>query len=66
MRDQIPVEAQRALDAAKKTSALHKQDGTIRRFDLSGCTLFVVPFRRWAMRKQERLTAEFWQQQRVR
>jgi hypothetical protein len=49
----LPANVRHALAAADRAPGWNNRDGCIRRFDLNGCALYVVPFRRWAYRRQE-------------
>ncbi len=58
----------RAIEHAKRTPGWNNRARTVRRFDLPGgfghgCVLYVVPFRRWAYRRQEQATAAYWREQ---
>jgi hypothetical protein len=46
-------EVLRALANADRKPGWNSRDGTIRRFDIDGCALYVVPFKRWAYRRVE-------------
>lgn len=52
-----------ALAPTARTPGWNNRSPEIRQYELSGCTLYVVPYRRWAYRRQERLAAE-WHRQR--
>ncbi|MBN8714415.1 MAG: hypothetical protein J0H50_10660 [Xanthomonadales bacterium] len=58
----LPADVLHALAAADRAPGWNNRDGCIRRFDLDGCALYVVPFRRWAWHTRERLAAQ-WQHQ---
>lgn len=57
----LPADVSHALAAADRAPGWNNRDGCIRRFDLDGCALYVVPFRRWAYRRQEQ-QGEAWRQ----
>lgn len=46
-----------ALAAANRSPGWNNRSRDVRRFDLGACTLYVVPFRRWAYRRLEQQTA---------
>ena len=54
----LPDEVLAALREADRTPGWNNRKPDVRRFDLEGgiglgCTLYVVPFRRWAYRRME-------------
>ena len=58
----------RALAEADRAPGWNNRARTVRRFDVPGgfghgCVLYVVPFRRWAYRRQEQATAAYWREQ---
>ncbi|HKV65625.1 MAG TPA: hypothetical protein VJN66_04515 [Rhodanobacteraceae bacterium] len=64
----LPDAVLRALTEADRAPGWNNRPRTIHRFDLAGdfgrgCTLYVVPFRRFAYRRQERMTADYWRAQ---
>lgn len=59
----IPVEVLQALAEADRKPGWNNRSRDVKRFMLGGCELLVVPYRRWAYRRQERLAAE-WHRQR--
>lgn len=56
----LPDDVRIALDAAKRSPGWNSRHRDVRRFELGECTLYVVPFRRWAYRRQEERTATWW------
>ena len=56
----LPAAVLHALAAADRAPGWNNRDGCIRRFDLDGCALYVVPYRRWAYRRKEQETAAWW------
>jgi len=56
-RTQLPEEVLQALAAAAATPGWNNRPRTIRCFDLGDCRLYVVPFRVWARRRQEKQAA---------
>lgn len=57
-----------AIEQAKRTPGWNNRARTVRRFNVPGgfghgCVLYVVPFRRWAYRRQEQATAAYWREQ---
>lgn len=57
-KSRLPVEVLRALTEADHAPGWNNRSRTIRRFNISGdfgrgCTLYVVPFRRFAYRRHE-------------
>ncbi len=50
-----------ALAAADRSPGWNMRADTIRRFDVGTCALYVVPYRRWAYRRQEQ-QGEAWRQ----
>lgn len=46
-----------ALAAADRSPGWNNRPRGVRRFDIGTCALYVVPFRRWAYRRQEQQTA---------
>lgn len=68
MKTKLPDDVLRALAEAAKAPGWNSRPRTIRRFDLAGgfghgCTLYVVPYRRFAYNRQERATAAYWREQ---
>ena len=68
MKTKLPDDALRALAEAGRAPGWNNRSRDVRRFDLAGgfghgCTLYVVPFRRWAYRRQELASAAYWQAQ---
>jgi hypothetical protein len=62
MNRKTPVSSEvlAALIAADRSPGWNNRPRELRRFDLGNCALYVVPFRRWAYRRQEQQTAEWW------
>ena len=52
-----------ALDAADRKPGWNNRPREVQMFELDSCTLYVVPFRRWAYRRQEQQTAACWRAQ---
>ena len=52
-----------ALAAAGRSPGWNNRPRDVQRFDLGHCALYVVPFRRWAYRRQEQQTAAWWHAQ---
>lgn len=50
-----------ALAAADRLPGWNNRSRDLQRFDLGDCRLYVVPFRRWAYRRQELQAAAWWQ-----
>ena len=66
MKPRLPEDVRRAIADADRTPGWNNRSPEIRSFDIAGnfgrgCTLYVVPFRRFAYRRQE-LLAEEWRQ----
>jgi len=55
-----------ALDAANRKPGWNNRPREVQKFELESCTLYVVPFRRWAYRRQEQQTAAYWRAQDTR
>ena len=55
----LPADVLQALANANRAPGWNNRSPDIQRFDV-GCALYVVPYRRWAYRRQERMTAEYW------
>lgn len=49
-----------ALAAADRSSGWNNRPRDVQRFELGSCLLYVVPFRRWAYRRQEQQTDGSW------
>jgi hypothetical protein len=49
-----------ALAAADRSPGWNNRPREVQRFDVGTCTLYVVPYRRWAYRRQEQQTAAWW------
>lgn len=52
-----------ALAAANRSPGWNTRPREVKRFDLGACTLYIVPFRRWAYRRREQQTAAWWRTQ---
>ncbi len=65
----LPIEVRMALAQADRTPGWNNRRGDVQRFTLlnvyghESCTLYVVPFRRWANRRQELASAAYWRAQ---
>lgn len=68
MKSNLSEEVLAALRVAERSSGWNNRSGDVRRFELDyygqATTLYVVPFRRWAYRRQELQTAEYQREQR--
>ncbi|WP_157469037.1 hypothetical protein [Dyella thiooxydans] len=49
-----------ALAAARRSPGWNSRPPTVKRFELEACTLYVVPFRRWAYRRREKRADAWW------
>ena len=49
-----------ALAAADRSPGWNNRPRDVQRFDVGTCALYVVPYRRWAYRRQEKQTAAWW------
>ena len=49
----LPAHVVEALAAADRKPGWNNRPETIRRFDVAGCSIYVVPYRRWAWRRAE-------------
>lgn len=49
-----------ALAVADRSPGWNNRPRDVQRFSVGNCTLYVVPFRRWAYRRQELQTAAWW------
>ncbi len=56
-RTPLPDAVLRALADANRAPGWNNRSRDARRFALGDCTLIVVPFRRWAYRRQEQASA---------
>jgi hypothetical protein len=68
MKPKLPDDVLRALAEADRAPGWNNRSRAVRSFALMGnfgrgCTLHVVPFRRWAYRRQELATAAYWRTQ---
>ena len=64
MKATLSADVTAALAYAERTAGWNNRRGEVQRFELANmyghapCLLYVVPARRWAYRRWERLTAE--------
>lgn len=64
MTTKLPDDVTRAIEQAKRTAGWNNRRGDVQRFALANvqghepCLLYVVPARRWAYRRWDRMTAE--------
>ena len=56
----LPDDLLAALTVTNRKPGWNSRPREVQRFDLGTCTVYVVPFRRWVYRRQER-QAEAWQ-----
>lgn len=63
-RTELSLEVQQALAAADRKPGWNNRSREVKRFALGSCELFVVPYRCWAYRRQERLAAAWQDRQR--
>jgi hypothetical protein len=49
-----------AIAAADRAPGWNNRPRNVQRFELGRCLLYVVPFRRWAYRRQKKQTAAWW------
>jgi len=56
----LSIDVLSALAAADRSPGWNSRQRDVQRFELEHCTLYVVPFRRWAYRRQEQQTAAWW------
>jgi hypothetical protein len=54
MNPHLSDDVLRALVHADRKPGWNARDGAVRRFNVDGCDLYVVPFKRWAYRRIER------------
>jgi hypothetical protein len=59
-RTRLPETVSKALRTADRSPGWNNRPKDIQRFELGACTLYVVPYRRWAYRRQERQMAAWW------
>jgi hypothetical protein len=59
-KPKLPSDVLAALAAAGRSPGWNNRQRNVQRFDLGQCALYVVPFRRWAYRRQEQQTAAWW------
>lgn len=59
----LPKNVRAALVAADRSPGWNSRPRDVQQFELADCTLYVVPFRRWAYRRQEQQTAAWWRSQ---
>lgn len=67
MKAKLADDVLQALADSGRTPGWNNRSRDVRRFELAGnfghgCTLHVVPFRRWAYRRQEMATAAYWRE----
>ena len=55
----LPHDVTAALVATHRSPGWNNRSSDVQRFVVGACTLYVVPYRRWAYRRQERLTVEW-------
>ena len=53
----LPEDLLRALGLTARTPGWNTRPRGVRRFDVGACVVYVVPFRRWAYRRQEQQEA---------
>jgi hypothetical protein len=68
MKPKLSDEVIAALAEADRAPGWNNRSRIVRRFDIAGgfghgCTLYVVPYRRFAYHRQERMTAAYWRAQ---
>lgn len=63
-KTKLPADVMVAIESAQRRPGWNNRSPEIKRFDLGGCTLYVVPCRRWAYNRRERL-AEAWREQQL-
>ena len=68
MKPKLPDDVVLALREAERSPGWNNRSRDVRRFDLAGgcghgCTLYVVPYRRFRYNRQERITADYWRAQ---
>ena len=56
----LPVAVLAALAAADRSPGWNSRPRDVQRFDIGQFSLYVVPFRRWAYRRQEQQAAAWW------
>ncbi len=56
----LPPAVTAALAAADRSPGWNNRPRDVQRFDMGTCALYVVPYRRWAYRRQEQQTAAWW------
>jgi len=49
-----------ALAAARRAPGWNSRPPTVKRFELGPCTLYVVPFCRWAYRRRDKRADAWW------
>lgn len=59
MNQKLSDDVLNALAEADHKPGWNNRRREVRRFNLGACTLYVVPFRRWAYRRQEQLAIAF-------
>jgi hypothetical protein len=56
----LPSAVTAALTAADRSPGWNNRARDVQRFDVGTCALYVVPYRRWAYRRQEQQAAAWW------
>lgn len=56
----LPPPILSALAAADRSPGWNNRPRDVLCFELDACLLYVVPFRRWAYRRQEQQTTAWW------
>lgn len=68
MKPTLADDVLRALAEADRAPGWNNRSRDVQRFNIGRygltCTLYVVPFRRWAYRRQEQATTDYWREQR--
>jgi len=59
-KTKLPPDVLRALAAADRAPGWNNRPRDVQRFDVGTCALYVVPYRRWAYRRQEQQAAAWW------
>ena len=63
-RSLMTADILQALASAERAPGWNNRSRDVQRFTVGACTLYIVPFRRWAYRRMER-QAEAWQTEQV-
>lgn len=61
-KNTLPPDVLAALAAADRSRGWNARPRDVQRFNLDACVLYVVPYRRWAYRRQEQQTAAWWRE----